>query len=1267
MLFRKLFTSLLAISATLGVAASAPSFQIRPFTTEVGQSSILALAEDRNGYLWMGTRNGLCRYDGQLFRHFKSYAGDPCRLSSERINNIYISPNNYIWCITHDFRCYLFDPAREQFFDPLASVIAPNEEPPHAEWVYTLENGVTWIACQGAAYRIEEELLNKDFTGGGIIKYPIGAQGFAGTRVEKIRLDREGDEWLLTDQSAHTIGTAKQTPQRGRSYICTTDEGVYIAEHHGRLSYYAPQADRPHTLQMPASHGIVRNIQQIGRDTLGIATDRGLTIFYAAQERFRHIAIKGGDTNEFRRDRRGDLWIFTEATGVFRYDLRHDRLHHYATPSESMPAGETGSMYFWHEDPQGHILLTPHDGALGYYNPETDCIEPLLDQSNTPYRQITRRYCVDRQGNLWVAGQTGITRLTLLPHAFFHIELSSHDTKAFLHDRKGRIWVTSRDRTIRLFDDRQQLLGYLAPDGRLHREPVRFDAPIYCLHEDPDGTIWMGSRFGGLYRLRSVDERQFRIDNFRNDPKDAYSLSYDHIYDICRDRHGRLWIGSYDGGLNLVVEDRSERPRFLHGFNRLPYPLQAFAQVRTLEEVGDYLFVGTTSGLVVVSTDFDRPEEARCYTYHADPSRTDGLLSNDIRDIHRTRQGEVYLMAFSGGLSRIIPERSTPERLCCENLTGKEGLPSESVLAMVGEEAASCWIITEMGIFQFDPVERRFERFGTQYSSNDYFFSEAKPLFVGDRLLVGTQSGYCTLPAKPAVNHFVPPILLTELRINNEVHRGGIDHLRTLRLESDQRHLQLNFTALDYSNPEAIRYAYRFRRNNDEGVWLQLGSQHSLSLHDLDAGSFSVDIRSTNSNGVWVDNMITLRITVAPTFWESRWVWLLWGVLALVVVSILTVLLHLRAKVAMEQQLSESKLRFYTNLSHELRTPLTLITAPIDLLLRDEQLTAEGHGYLTVVRRNTQQLIHTINQQLDLRTLASNDQPDDRPIEDRPHDTELPATTEPSAPSTAEEPASSEQEQATRLRILIIEQNDELRTMIRNILRSEYTVYEAAESDEGLELALKRQPDLVISGTIMPSREGMELVSRLKSDLNTSHISILLLASEASLDDRTRGLELGVDGYIPMPFHASYLLARIRSLITRRQELQQRLIAQMATEEAAPSEPEEPVGSEERFLRQATAVVEAHLDDENWSIESFATELCISHTVLYQKLKAAVGLSPIEFIREVRLKRACQLIREGQHNIASISYMVGFSDPKYFTRVFKKRFGTPPSQYTKKE
>ncbi|MBR5821061.1 MAG: response regulator [Alistipes sp.] len=1440
MRFRKYLLLWLLWMAPAMLLAAPPSFRSQYFATELAQSNVHAILQDHCGYIYMGTRNGLCRYDGQRFRYFKSYPGDACCLTTNRLDECFLSPNNYIWCISNDHECFLFDPNQERFFAPLATQTIENGGPIQVEWIYPLDNGITWVACKGCAFRIDESQFDEQFQGGAIQRYVIGEKGIAGHRVEKIRLDADGNEWLLTDLSVRCFGANKQTPQRGRSYICPTETAVWIAESHGRLSRYDRGAGNPPPAitQIPDTHGSVRNIQQIGADTLGICTELGLSIYYADQERFEHIPLVGGEANRFYRDSHDCLWIFTDASGVFRHELETGKTSYLQTAPEDMPHQEQGSMIFWHEDHDGNIIVNPHDGALGYYNPETGQLESLHSFLGEPYRKVTRRYCVDRQGNLWLGETMGVTRLTLRSWELKSIVVTGSEAKAMLMDRQERLWATSRDCSIRLFDKQDRLLGYLGADGAIHERPVLFSAPIYCMHEDEDGTIWLGSRNKGLFRLTPNGNRNYRVENFCHAAQDSYSLSCNNIYDICRDRHGRLWVGTYDGGVNMVFDEQSATPRFLHRVNLLPYPQQAYHRVRTLLEIGDYLLVGTTQGLVVLSTQFSRPEEIRCYSYSMDGQATDNLLSNDIRDIHYTSSGEIYLLGFSGGLSRLIPELCTTERLCCENLTRKEGLPSEQVLSMVEDpETGYQWIVTETEVFRFDPATRQFKTFGSQYRSSTQFFSEAKPLLRDNRLFVGLTNALCSVRTDPAISQFVPPILLTELRVNDQARTQGVDQLGHLELKSNERNVALSFTALDFSDPQAVQYAYRFRntkQRDKSASWSPLGYQSNLHFFDLDAGSYQVEIRSTNGDGEWVDNTLALELTVAPTFWETRWVWLLYAVLLALAILIPVTILRLRTQVAMEKRLSATKLHFYTNISHELRTPLTLITAPIDLLLRREQLTEEGRNELTVVRRNTQRLIHTVNQILDFRKIENHkmrlllEQGDvlkairqtmnhfellaaersidyrlecadevlmgwfDRdklekilfnllsnafkytpagraikvcvgmwdgnlkmevvdqgqgideetlkrlfvrfetlvranlfkpssgiglslvqelvqlhggtitvkseveqgscftvmlPIEqqaykaleyvdflldDHQQSEEADASLAQLLPSSSPSPAAVESsvivdEADDRWRILVVEDNEELRTMICNILSAEYTVFAAADGVEGLAVAQEHQPNLVISDIMMPHMDGLDMVKAMKSDPNTSHILILLLSAKSSLDDRIQGLESGVDDYIPKPFHASYLMVRIRSLIARRQEFQQRLLAQLASSEMMKNDSEKYITPEALFLRKAVAIVESHLDDGEWSMGDFASELCLSTPALYRKMKAAVDLSPVEFVRELRLKRACQLIRERHHNIAAISDMVGFSDPKYFTRVFKKRFGVAPSQWNEQE
>lgn len=1446
MRLRSLLISFVAMSVALCGYAQSPHCQVEHFSRELASRYVEAIAQDQSGFIYLGTRNGLCRYDGHEFRFFKSYPGDACRLSHNRINTISVSSSNYLWCLAHDLKCYLFDPETERFYDPLsvAEDRDTNSPPLLIQQIYTLPQGVTWLVGEEWAVRVDEKILRLDaLSAEALTCYRIGSPQLAGTHVVSICMDSVGNEWLLTDESVRVFGEEKRIEQsgavamcvaeeaawlvgkndtmsryaNGAVSMCVTEDAVWLIGKNGTMLRYANGAVEPRHIRMPKAQGAVRNIQAIAKDKIGISTDLGISIYDATYNRFDFVPIEGGCVNRIYSDSQGVLWIFTDREGLFRYNPASGELAYLNNRAEdALPENE--NEIFWHEDSEGRIYVVPTHGVLSYFDARTNTLELLTpEDQEVPYKGHTRRYLVDQQRNIWCVEVEGVTRISIQPGAFHHHVLNTEsDTRAIHFDRHERIWFSSRDRTIHLYDNRLNAVGYLRADGRIQSSPCRFGSPIYCFHEDEDGVIWMGARFEGLYRLTPIDERSYRVDHFRHDPQDAYSLSNDSIYDLHRDRYGRLWVATYGGGLNLVDEGGTT-PRFLHAGNEIPFPVEEYSQLRVIEETPNFLLVGTTNGLVLFQH-APKTFSSSSFSCYSVQENADGLLSNDVRDIHYTSDSEVYLLSFAGGLSRLHLEKDGT--VSFENFTQKEGLPSEQVLAMIEDAGGDQWILSETMAFRFDPETAYFEHYGERYSSENYYFSEAKPMLHGDYLLAGTTDGFCVVPTNEPLSYFEPPLVLTELTIGNHTERRGISRIGELKLKPDERDVQLSFAALDYVNPTTIRYAYRLEGVHK--VWQHLGKQRNIHFVDLDPGEYTLVIRSTNSNGRWIENDYRLKLVATPTFWETHWAWGLYLIGIFLVIYLWMRMFQLRSRVQMEQQLSDIKLRFFTDISHELRTPLTLISTPIEMLLSREKLTDEGRDQMLVVRNNTQRLITLVNQILDFRKIENKKMrlvleytdalavvrramahfnllsdehnidyqldcpegpiegwvdrdklekilfnllsnafkytPDGKCITVRVASTEqglhlavidegigidpsmqtrlfqrfeslsqanlfkpssglglslvselvqllggkiqvestpgvgsrftvqMPLAKEAfaSLPNVdfllgeeqpkgrslasledAEAHAGSHDKAGRRTTILVVEDNDELRTMLRTILADEYQVLEATQGEEGLQLAREQQPDLVISDVLMPVMDGLEMVRRMKEDPQTAHQLVILLSAKASLDDRIQGLETGVDDYLPKPFHASYLLARVRSLLERRRELQQRLLVQLTSPEMAVDE-DNYVSPEVLFLQQATAAVERHLDDCEWTIEEFAAEMCLSHTALFQKLKSTVGLSLVEFIREIRLKKACQLIESGYHNIATVSYMVGFSDPKYFTRVFKKRFGIPPSQWGEK-
>ncbi|MCB0589074.1 MAG: response regulator, partial [Phaeodactylibacter sp.] len=243
--------------------------------------------------------------------------------------------------------------------------------------------------------------------------------------------------------------------------------------------------------------------------------------------------------------------------------------------------------------------------------------------------------------------------------------------------------------------------------------------------------------------------------------------------------------------------------------------------------------------------------------------------------------------------------------------------------------------------------------------------------------------------------------------------------------------------------------------------------------------------------------------------------------------------------------------------------------------------------------------------------------------------------------------------------ILLVEDNPDIRAYLRDNLEAHYRIIEASDGQEGLEKAIAEPPELIIADIAMPRMDGIEMCSRVKSNINTSHVPVILLTARTSLVFKVDGLETGADDYVTKPFHMRLLAARIKNLINSRRALRERFAKNFDLSPSALA-----LNSvDEQFLSQVKTVVERHIDDSGFSVDRLAAALNMSRMQLYRKLKALTGKSPNRIIRNFRLKRAAQLLESGQYNVSDVTYMVGYNDLKSFRDQFKKEFGVPPSGY----
>jgi len=251
--------------------------------------------------------------------------------------------------------------------------------------------------------------------------------------------------------------------------------------------------------------------------------------------------------------------------------------------------------------------------------------------------------------------------------------------------------------------------------------------------------------------------------------------------------------------------------------------------------------------------------------------------------------------------------------------------------------------------------------------------------------------------------------------------------------------------------------------------------------------------------------------------------------------------------------------------------------------------------------------------------------------------------------------------------MLLVEDNLELRFFLRSIFISNFNVIEAVNGAEGLDKALKFVPDIIISDIMMPEKDGITMTEDLRANMATSHIPVVLLTAKTDMDSKLEGMELGVEDYITKPFSATYLKARVENILTQRVKLQQLYCAnlmniQPVAEEEQQTQPE--MSSHDRkFMEKLTELMEKNMDNGDLIVDDLVQELAVSRSVFFKKLKTLTGLAPIEFIKEMRVKRAAQLIESGDYNMTQIAYMVGINDPRYFSKCFKQRFGMTPTEY----
>jgi signal transduction histidine kinase/DNA-binding response OmpR family regulator/ligand-binding sensor domain-containing protein len=247
------------------------------------------------------------------------------------------------------------------------------------------------------------------------------------------------------------------------------------------------------------------------------------------------------------------------------------------------------------------------------------------------------------------------------------------------------------------------------------------------------------------------------------------------------------------------------------------------------------------------------------------------------------------------------------------------------------------------------------------------------------------------------------------------------------------------------------------------------------------------------------------------------------------------------------------------------------------------------------------------------------------------------------------------------IKVLIIEDNEDLRAFLVDILSTDYDLETATDGIAGLQLATTSLPDLIITDVMMPRMDGFDMTEKLKSDIRTSHIPIIMLTAKSALESRLTGLKAGADAYLPKPFYSEELFAQMQNLLSQRKRLQ----AYFQNTSVGTPAPEVPK-QEHEFLERTKSIIEAHLGEEDFNVEQLSAELLLSRSQLHRKLKALTGQSAFAFLSNYRLQKAYHLLKDSRLSVGEVSIKVGFSTPQYFLTKFKEKYGYSPSEAPKR-
>lgn len=789
-------------------------------TIEAGlsQNAGLAIFQDSKGYLWIGTQDGLNRYDGYNFKIYKHDPDDPNSISHNSILAIEEDKDGYLWIGTWGGGLNRFDPAAETF---LSYQNDPNKPSSLSNDTVTSikqdARGVLWIG-----------------TLGGLNRYNPLTNGF-----DHFRNDPNDPDSLSSDAISLIFEDSHK-----RLWIGTGARGVEGAG----LNRFDPSTGK--AIRYQSDRSVSRSLSSNNIASIYESPDG---MFWIATGGF---SLPGGGLNRFNPH-----------TGTAERFLRNPSVTDSLSSNDLMSlwGDSNGTLWIgtWSAGLERMELSRP--GHFEHY--KNDRFVPDSLSGNDIWSLFK-----DRSGNLWIGtSHSGINKLPANSGQFSlyrnvpsnPYSLSTNAIGAFAEDNYGNIWIATWGAGLDHLDLKTGRFEHFRHDP--NKPDSLSDDLFMAVYVDARNMLWAGTLGKGLDSLHPWTGR---VTHYRHDPENPASIADDNIASIIGDRRQGLWIGTF-GGLSHY----DPKTKSFTNYSNDPANPASLTENKVvslyLDSKRNVLWIGTWGGglnqLDLNDPRHADPQLATFTNYRHDPNDPSSLSEDSIWAIHQTLDGALWV-GTPLGLNRFNPTTRTFSRY-----TEKDGLPNNVVLGIMEDYFGKLWLTTNNGLAQFDPRAETFITYdisdglqSNEFNSNAYLRARSGVMFVG-----GINGFNLFNPAFVKPNPVAPQVAVTGFQVFNQPLKVDLSGREPVRLSYKQDFISFEFAAFDFQAPQKNQYAYKLEGFDKD--WIQAGNRRYATYTNLPGGQYNFRVKASNSDGVWNETGVAIPISITPPIWQTWW------------------------------------------------------------------------------------------------------------------------------------------------------------------------------------------------------------------------------------------------------------------------------------------------------------------------------------------------------------------------------------------------------------